>query len=777
MRLGWLFLRRSDKQAWFRYVVMIVAIAFSTAALFSSMAIGNAIYRQFKRGEWAIQLESSGEKVRLPLEPEKIDYRGKTLVAIEHDYFGEGRDGARIQEIGIRQMSDGAPLPVGLDRQPETKEVFVSPKLKARMEEDAILRERYAEYKVKVEVPEKFLTSPDDYVAIYKLSEERLARKQDRYGETSILMLDEGSLKNTYQRAETGIQRIINIFMLLCGLGVCFPMLTLLISAMRIGMVQREKRYAALSLIGTSKMQLNQIILAEALSSTGIGVGVGFIIYEILRGTILRELAFNGGKRFFFNDIAVTGWREVGIVALIFMIVIIVNLIAMRKVKSSPLGVAKIQKMPRKATVLRLLPLLVAVIAIMRMNQLGGEWLMKHGEIASWCFMGTFLLIMVGILTVGPFFTRIVAVVIEKVSNRMMGLMVGKRLKIFAKTIFASVSGVVLALFVSSFFLAMMASVEKTYIEYYGAENKVIELNKQLNRDDTVKVMVARSEDEVFEQAIAKNETLKNLIKAKLRVKILVNKTEKMEAETDDYIAGGDDEVYTCRELVMFTLAKCENGLKEEDRVVLKRKYQKEKYEIERYEENEKQEIKPVRSIMMAFENKKAAEEARKYLQNIGSELRRETGIMVQVERPMFTIFDVLDSVKWLMDLIKLGTALTIIVAGMSAAVATIGGLFERKKSFMDLRLMGVGHGTLCWTVLWESVVPLMTTAGMAVLAGGMTAKYLGRITTNEMMVFAWPKGDFWWLVIGAIGGAIGIVAMTLPILKQITALEGNRRE
>ena len=251
------------------------------------------------------------------------------------------------------------------------------------------MKERYADYKISLGVPDDLLTSPDNNLLIYRISDEKINHSFNHHNDFATFGHDD--LSKFSAKPDSLRHKIITAFMLICGLGVCFPMLILLISAMRIGMVQREQRYAALSLIGTSKRQVNQIILLEALSSTFIGVLSGIGLYELLRFTILSNLRF-GGDRFFTKDISVSPLGVLYLTLLIFAITVLVNFIALRKVKSSPLGVAKIQKLPKKPSFLRLIPALIAIFATLKITDLGGDWFKGHAENAVFYLAGLFLL-------------------------------------------------------------------------------------------------------------------------------------------------------------------------------------------------------------------------------------------------------------------------------------------------------------------------------------------------------------------------------------------------
>lgn len=770
MSLGLLFFKHTDKQGWFRYLVMVLAITLAVAALLSSLALGNAMSAHRSRSAWVPQIAYNDKlAVKLPLESNLSD---KTLLTYDETNFDQyPTQKQKIYELGIRQINSNSPLIPGLKKQPAENEMFVSPALLELINREPVLKARYANYQLSLGVPQTLLESPDTKLAIYKLSDNWIAQAEQNHDKTgkTITAFGHSDLKYFSEVPNTKTQMIITTFMLICGLGVCFPMLILLISAMRIGMIQREQRYAALSLIGTSKHQVNKIILSEALASTSIGVLLGAISYELIRITVLANITF-GKERFFLEDIKLNPSLYLGIIALVFLVVIFVNGIALRKVKSSPLGVVKIQKLPRKPSILGLIPLLVAAGSIWKLNQLGTTWYMQNAEISMLWFAGTFVFIMIGLLTAGAFLTRLFADVLNLASRKMVGIMVAKRLQRFAKTIFSSVSGVVLALFVSSFFMTTLASVEVTYNSLKKEERAAFDLEQEIRRDDTVEVNI---EDH--------NNNHSNFL-AELTQQPILAKNIKSHHQNSYFVADVDSknsksgDLYTCKDLEKLTKLSCPDHMQPDRQVILVRKYDEGVVDLSPFQSTMKGKILH-NSLTFSFKDAVSANLGREYLRNIAYELNRTQGSDAYVQKPSGTLFDALSNIAGLVQLIKLGTALSIIVAGFSVAVATIGGLFERKKSFSNLHLMGIDINQLGLVVLLESVLPMLLASVGAILAGVLAAKYFASVIAASTMLFAWPKLDYLSLVALALVGAIGVICLTLPILKQITSLEQNRTE
>lgn len=775
MKLGLLFLKRTDKQGWFRNIVIVFAIMLATATLLSAMALGNGFNKSFDRGHWYSNLLTAQRRnAKRSLDLKNNDDR--TVVKINaFTAFGK----VQIREVGIYQLTDKAPILPGLARQPGAKEMFVSQGLMDLIAQNPDLKERFAGYDLKLGVPNDLLSKPNEAMAIYQIPQ-TILNNQEAMNQSALVNQEQ---MNTIKKpVESRNQLIINIFMLICGLGVCFPLLILVISATRVGMVQREQRYAALSLIGASKRQINGIILAETLAAAGLAVVLGSGLFVVFKKLILEQLKFNGDVMF-AGDL----WPSVsvfcGVIGLVLMVAIIVNWWALRKVKTSPLGVVKDQKRLRKPTILGALPLLVAGGIIWKLNQLGPQWFYpanpgEGGNRPELYFLGTFLLLMIGLLTAGAFLTYVVAKILEKLARHASLVMATKRLQMFARPIFSSVSGVVLALFVGSFFLGTIASVEATMMhEYQEAQTNHDLQSRQINTNQ-LKIYENRLGDAQMYQAMTQHTKLMSLTKRHTRVRMFSEQLIDVSGAARAQERTVFGEIYTCQELTQWTKLRCPADYQPTEQVVINTNNQ------DHTKQNQLVRLTPellargtiqYANIVLEFANRADLERGRKFVQNIMARSIREAdqGGFIQSDDDKF---DSLGSVRGLIQAIMAGTALTIGMAGFSVAVAMIGSFFERKKSFSNLRLMGVDIAQLYRVVLIESIVPLLLAAVLAVVVGLLTVRYLVSVMSSKF-IFAMPKADYFWMVGVSLLVTIGIIVSTLPILKRVTALESNRTE
>ena len=114
-------------------------------------------------------------------------------------------------------------------------------------------------------------------------------------------------------------------------------------------------------------------------------------------------------------------------------------------------------------------------------------------------------------------------------------------------------------------------------------------------------------------------------------------------------------------------------------------------------------------------------------------------------------------------------------IAGCSLAVSVAGGLTDRKRPFSMLRLTGVRLAELRRVVLLESAVPLLVVAVLAIGMGFLAAQLFLRSELNYTLVP--PSVTYYVLVALGLAVSLGIIASTMPLLRRITGPETARNE
>lgn len=764
MSLGFLFLKRTDHQGWFRNIVIVFAITLATGILLSSMAFANVFLaqnnRQLKRSE---NIFSHSDDIKLPLEKngDRLLVRGRT------HYF----DDQPIIEIGVHPITDQSKWYL-MKALPKDKEIYVSPGLKRLIEQNPQIHSRYTGWQIKTDFPEELLLTPNEKIAIHALQPAALNFSTSR-GEFGLI---DGKVKPTgYQNTQTARQAIFNTFMAICSLGVSFPLLILIISATRVGMVQREQRYAALSLIGTPKRQINRIILAETLAWTSLGLIFGALFFLSLKHFVLARISI-GGDTVFIKDITVPPHIFCCVILLIFLVTILVNAKALHKVKTSPLGIVKRRKKLRRPTLFRLVPLIFAGLSIWRMNQLGPKWFFPdtgYSPMPIYAILGAFLLLMIGLLVAGPYLTYLVAKIIERFSHRATSLIATKRLQLFAKPIFSSVSGVVLAVFVSSFLLTIAASVKITAQKFYQ-----IEENTSASSNGLYALRLNGHTKKLGELAnlIDQHQEFSTLVKSRHLVKLFLEKASQEADHTPERTRLTYGRVYTCTNVRDFTRQSCPSNLSPTTKVVVEPLADGKARLVELTTELLSRGTLNDDSLAFSFQNASDHHKAKLLLQNILASSYRTSGDDYLLESVDDNTINPLTKIQGFINAIMAATAITILMAGFSVAVSMVGAFFERKKSFADLRLMGTDLHQLYRVVLLESILPLFLATSFAAFVGIFAAKYLSS-ATSQNFIFALPDHGYLPMIIGFTFASVGIICLTLPLLRRITSHEANRTE
>jgi hypothetical protein len=114
-------------------------------------------------------------------------------------------------------------------------------------------------------------------------------------------------------------------------------------------------------------------------------------------------------------------------------------------------------------------------------------------------------------------------------------------------------------------------------------------------------------------------------------------------------------------------------------------------------------------------------------------------------------------------------------IAGCTLAAAIAAGLADRKRPFSLLRLTGARLATLRRVVALESAVPLLAVAAVAIGTGFAASAEYASVAQHSRIVA--PGAAYYLITAGGILVSLGIIAATFPLLKRITGPEVARNE
>jgi FtsX-like permease family protein len=113
-------------------------------------------------------------------------------------------------------------------------------------------------------------------------------------------------------------------------------------------------------------------------------------------------------------------------------------------------------------------------------------------------------------------------------------------------------------------------------------------------------------------------------------------------------------------------------------------------------------------------------------------------------------------------------------IAGCTLAASVAAGLAERKRPFSLLRLAGAPLGLLQRVVALESAVPLLMTAVISIGVGFAAS---AMFAAAQIGPFTAPGAAYYIITGAGIALSLGIIAATMPLLRRITGPEVARNE
>ncbi|HEY3009133.1 MAG TPA: ABC transporter permease [Micromonosporaceae bacterium] len=523
--------------------------------------------------------------------------------------------------------------------------------------------------------------------------------------------------------------------------GLLFPVLIFIGTATRLMAAGREQRFAAMRLIGATPGQISVISAVEATAAAVAGTAAGFGLFFLFRDPI-AAIPFTG-LPFYPSDLSL-GMLEVVLVAIgVPAAAAVAAGIALRRVRISPLGVAR-RVTPRRPRAYRLIPALVGIGALIVF--IGRVPETSNGQVAA--FLPAILLIMVGLLLAGPWLTMLGAQFLARHAGRPATLIAARRLGDDPHAAFRAISGVVLALFVTSVAVGVIAT---------------IVANRGADRGGVAATSLIRSFGE-------EAPSVPDAVTAGLRSSPGVQSVMIVRANP----ANGPDDppgVVSCADLARTpAYGRCPDGSAFAQFFYRARDQGPETVWPAAGLTPAQFQRLPVRGIVVATDGSAPAiERARTILENTYP----NSWAPPATDDDFNSIFtSQLAGFQRLADVVILAS---LPIAGCSLAVSVAAGLSDRKRPFSLLRLSGTPLRTLRRVVALESAVPLLVVSVVAIGIGLFAAQLFLRA---QMHYTLRPPGiGYYAVVIAGLAISLGIIAATLPLLERITGPETARND
>ncbi|MER6976766.1 FtsX-like permease family protein [Streptomyces carpinensis] len=764
IRLGLRLTLSGGREAGARLAVIVAAVALGVGLLLSILAAINATAVQNSRNAW---LNTGSGKSATSQSAARAD-TDPLWWLLRADHF----EGKTIGRVDVAATGPNSPVPPGLSRLPGPGEFYASPALDKllRSTPAAELADRYPGHQVGT-VGNAALPGPDSLIVVIGHSPDQLAKQHDATQVTTITTAPPSSCNGTNCTVRAGIDSGgVKLILSVAGTALIFPVLILIGTATRLAAARREQRFAAMRLVGATPRQISMLSAVESTVAAVIGTAVGFGLFYLFR----TQLAAVNLTRtpYFAGDLTLRTGDILLVAVAVPVGAAIAARIALRRVQVSPLGVTR-RVTPRPPRVYRVIPLAAGIAELS--YTIGRVPRSTNGQI--WVFVPGILLVLTGLVIAGPWLTMAGARVLARHTSRPALLIAGRRLADDPKAGFRAVSGLVLALCVTSAAVGIIGSL--------NAERGIPQAGRTVA--GALDANYAHGFDRTTGRQIGSVPPLSKAALGDLNsvpgVKgVLMIHTNPL-GTTDPAFQGPQGSVAppvaglaSCAELAkMPAHSTCASGAQA---VSLTPHYGS--FGTYRWQHwptawpaaaisAQRLARLPVQEIVVATDGSTSAiERARTVLANSYP----DQDVPWTLHEEHANSGEQLAGYRQLANVVVL---VSFPIAGCSLAVSVAGGLRDRKRPFSLLRLTGTQLGVLRRVVLLESAVPLLVVAVVAIGMGFLAAQLF--VQAQFRYSIRAPGIQYYAIVLAGLVASLGVIASTMPLLRRITGPETARNE
>ncbi|MFB7657376.1 MULTISPECIES: ABC transporter permease [unclassified Streptomyces] len=456
LMLGVRFAFTGGREGWTRAALTAVGVGLGVALLLLTTAVPNALEVRHER-------ESARTDFNFSLE--RIPKADDTLVVadVDTDFRNDDVRGRALEPEGPR-----APLPPGLEEFPAVGEMVVSPALKELLESDsgALLRERLPD-RIVGTIGESGLIGSSE-LAFYRGGDELAPRidgsmvtRIDRFGDPDP--------------TEEESDPVLLLLILVVFVVLLMPVAVFIAAAVRFGGERRDRRLAALRLVGSDSRMTRRIAAGEALAGAVLGLvfGAGFFL-------VGRQLA--GSAEVFDISVFPSYLNPSPLLALLVAVAVpaaavLVTLLALRGVVIEPLGVVRSGRPARRRLWWRLLLPLAGLALLYPMIGNGRE----GGDFNQYMVTGGVVLLLVGVTALLPWIVE--TVVARLGSGGVAWQLAVRRLQMSSGTAARMVNGIAVAVAGAIALQMLFTGVDGDYTKPTGQDVSQAQMEVQLPSD------------------------------------------------------------------------------------------------------------------------------------------------------------------------------------------------------------------------------------------------------------------------------------------------------
>ncbi|MER6787333.1 FtsX-like permease family protein [Streptomyces sp. NPDC000658] len=447
LAMGARFAVTGGREGWVRMTLTGVGVGLGVALLLLCSALPNVFAARHRVEE----ARFDGTFVYSDKAPPKAD--DTFLIADTGTTWHDDDIRGRLVEPEGRR----APLPPGVDSFPRKGEMVVSPALRDLLASDGagLLRERLP-YKITGTIGESGLIGSHE-LAYYagasglKPTDASPVHRLTRYGEPDA---SDGPSEKT--------DPVLLLMILVVFVVLLTPVAVFIAAAVRFGGERRDRRLAALRLVGSDSRMTRRIAAGEALAGTLLGLVIGTGFFLLGRQTLgsTEVLGVSVWPSYLDPSPALAALVAVTIP----VAAVLVTLLAMRGVMVEPLGVVRATRQRRRRLWWRLLPPLAGLAMLYPLIGKGRE----NGDFNKYLVIGGVLLLLIGITALLPWVVE--AVVVRLGKGALSWQLAVRRLQLSSGTAARMVNGIAVAVAGAIALQMLFTGTQSQYVKSTGQD-------------------------------------------------------------------------------------------------------------------------------------------------------------------------------------------------------------------------------------------------------------------------------------------------------------------
>ncbi|MFF5363593.1 FtsX-like permease family protein [Streptomyces scabiei] len=469
LAMGVRFTFTGGREGWIRALLTAVGVGLGVALLLLTTAIPNVLDA---RGAHEDARQDRGIGYLEDNTRSKPTDRSLIVADTDTEY--------RHQEIRgrlLEQEGPDAPPPPGLTSFPAPGEMVVSPALADLLNSDAgeLLRDRLP-YRTAGTIGETGLIGPGELA--YYAGAEGLAKRLDG---SVVARIDRFG---TTDQPQEEMDPILVLLTLVAFVVLLMPVAVFIATAVRFGGDRRDRRLAALRLVGSDGRMTRRIAAGEALAGAVLGLVLGTCFFLLGREAVGSVEVFDVSVfPSYLNP-------SPGLALLVALAVpaaaVLVTLFALRGVVIEPLGVVRTARPARRRLWWRLVPPLGGLALLYPMIDQGSE----GGEFNEYMVTGGVVLLLFGITALLPW--AVEAFVARLGSGGLSWQLAVRRLQLSSGSAARMVNGIAVAVAGAIALQMLFAGAEGRYTESTGQD--VTRTQMELTLPNDLPVGVASKE-------------------------------------------------------------------------------------------------------------------------------------------------------------------------------------------------------------------------------------------------------------------------------------------